>query len=160
MLTATLLDPRVASYQTELGKALFQTRAFDRALEVYDYAKTLDPKDPTPYFYKGIALSDLNRAGEAVQEINKSIELNDNVAMFRSRSLLDQDLAVRNYSLAKSYQQLGLNEWAFSKAVTAVKYHPYDSSAHLFLSQAITGARAGTESPFLTGGLLLSTAKY
>jgi tetratricopeptide (TPR) repeat protein len=158
MLTATLLDPRVASYQTELGKALYQTRAFDRALEVYDYAKTLDPKDPTPYFYKGIALTDLNRPGEAVQEINKSIELNNNVAMFRSRSLLDQDLSVRNYSLAKSYQQLGLNEWAYSKAVTAVNYYPHESSAHLFLWQTILGARAGSESPFLTGGLLLSTA--
>ena len=158
MLTATLLDPRVASYQTELGKALYQMRAFDRSLEVYDYAKTLDPKDPTPYFYKGIALTDLNRPGEAVQEINKSIELNDNVAMFRSRSLLDQDLAVRNYSLAKSYQQLGLNEWAYSKAVTAVNYHPYEGSAHLFLRDIIAGARAGSETPFLTGGLLFSTA--
>ncbi len=158
MLTATLLDPRVASYQTELGKALYQTRAFDRALEVYDYAKTLDPRDPTPYFYKGIALSDLNRPGEAVQEINKSIALNDNVAMFRSRSLLDQDLAVRNYSLAKSYQQLGLNEWAYSKAVTAVNYYPYESSAHLFLSEVIFGARAGSEAPFLTSGLLFSSA--
>jgi tetratricopeptide (TPR) repeat protein len=158
MLTATLLDPRVASYQTELGKALYQTRSFERALEVYDYAKTLDPKDPTPYFYKGIGLSDLNRPGEAVQEINKSIQLNDNVAMFRSRSLLDQDLAVRNYSLAKSYQQLGLNEWAYSKAVTAVKYHPYESSAHLFLRDVIIGARAGSEAPFLTGGLLVSSA--
>jgi tetratricopeptide (TPR) repeat protein len=158
MLTATLLDPRAASYQTELGKALYQTRSFGRALEVYDYAKTLDPKDPTPYFYKGIGLSDLNRPGEAVQEINKSIELNDNVAMFRSRSLLDQDRSVRNYSLAKSYQQLGLNEWAFSKAVTAVKYHPHESSAHLFLSDVILGARSGSEAPFLTGGLLFSTA--
>jgi tetratricopeptide (TPR) repeat protein len=158
MLTATLLDPRVAAYQTELGKALYQTHSFDRALEVYDYAKTLDSKDPTPYFYKGIALTDLNRPGEAVQEINKSIELNDNVAMFRSRSLLDQDLAVRNASLARSYQQLGLNEWAFSKAVTAVNYHPYDSSAHLFLRDVIVSARAGSESPFITGGLLFSTA--
>jgi tetratricopeptide (TPR) repeat protein len=158
MLTATLLDPRVASYQTQLGKALYQTRSFDRALEVYDYAKTLDPRDPTPYFYKGIALSDLNRAGEAVQEINKSIELNDNVAMFRARSLLEQDLAVRNYSLAKSYQQLGLNEWAYSKAVTAVNYHPNESSAHLFLRDVILGARAGAEAPFLTSGLLYSTA--
>ncbi len=154
MLTATLLDPRVAAYQTELGKALYQTRAFDRALEVYDYAKTLDPKDPTPYFYKGIALSDLNRPGEAVQEINKSIELNDNVAMFRSRSLLDQDRAVRNTSLARSYQQLGLTDWALSKAVTAVKYQPTNSSAHLFLRDAL---RAQSEVPFLTPGQLSST---
>ena len=158
MLTATLLDPRVASYQTELGKALYQTRSFDRALEVYDYAKTLDPKDPTPYFYKGIGLSDLNRPGEAVQEINKSIELNDNVAMFRSRSLLDQDRAVRNASLARAYQQLGLTDWALSKAVTAVKYQPTNSSAHLFLKDVLLASRAANEAPFLTAGLLFSTA--
>ena len=157
MLAATLLDPRMSSYQSELGKSLYQVRAFDKSLEVYDYAKKLDPLDPTPYFYKGIALTDLNRPGEAVQEINKSIELNDNVAMFRSRSLLDQDLAVRNVSLAKAYQQLGLNEWGYSKAVTAVNYKPYDSSAHLFLRDIIIGARSSTEAPFLTAGLLFAT---
>jgi len=159
MLTATLLDPRVASYQTELGKALYQARSFDRALEVYDYAKTLDPKDPTPHLYKGIALTDLNRPGEAIQEINRSIELNDNVAMFRSRSLLDQDLAVRNASLARAYQQLGLTEWGLSKAVTSVKYQPTNSSAHLFLRDVIRGGRIGSDAPFLTPGLLFATAQ-
>ena len=133
MLTATLLDPRVSLFQSELGKALYQVRSFDRALEVFDYAKTLDPQDPTPHFYKGVALTDLNRPGEAIQEINKSIELNDNVALFRSRSLLNQDLALRNYNLARAYQQLGMGEWAFSKAVTAIKHDPTSSSAHLFL---------------------------
>lgn len=78
-------------------------RSFGKALETYDYAKTLDPKDPTPYLFKGIALSDLNRPGEAIQEINRSIALNDNVAMFRTRLALDRDLAVRNYNLARSY---------------------------------------------------------
>ncbi len=136
MLTATLLEPRVAQYQNELGKALYQTRSFDRSLEVWDYAKTLDPKDPTPHFYKGVALTDLNRPGEAIQEINKSIELNDNVAMFRGRQSLNQDLSLRNYNLARSYQQLGMSEWAFSKAVTAVKNDPTNSSAHLFLQDS------------------------
>jgi tetratricopeptide (TPR) repeat protein len=158
MLTATLLEPRVSLYQSELGKALYQTRAFDKALEVYDYAATLDSKDPTPHYYKGIALSDLNRPGDAIQEINRSIALNDNVASFRSRSLLDRDLAVRNFSLARAYQQLGLTDWGFSKAVTAVKYQPFNSAAHLFLFDILTGARAGSEAPFLTGGLLFSTA--
>jgi tetratricopeptide (TPR) repeat protein len=151
MLTATLLEPRVSIYQSELGKALYQVHAFDKALEVMQYAKSLDPKDPTPHFYRGIALSDLNRPGEAIQEINKSIELNDNVAMFRSRSLLDQDQSVRNTSLARSYLQLGLQAWAFSKAVTAVNYHPYNSSAHLFLRDSYS-----TPDVFLTTGQLLT----
>jgi tetratricopeptide (TPR) repeat protein len=138
MLTATLLEPRVALYQSTLGKALYQVRTFDKALEVYDYAKTLDPQDPTPYFYKGIALTDLNRPGEAIQEINRSIALNDNTAIFRSRLMLDRDLAVRNYNLALAYNQLGLTEWAFSKAVTAVASDPVNSSAHLFLAKSYT----------------------
>ena len=133
MLAATLLEPRISLYQSELGKALYQVRAFNKALDVYDYAKTLDPNDPTPHLYKGIALADLNRPGEAVQEINRSIALNDNRAIFRSRLGLNRDLAVRNYNLARSYNQLGLQEWATSKAVTAVGYDPLNSSAHLFL---------------------------
>jgi tetratricopeptide (TPR) repeat protein len=141
MLTATLLEPRVSLYQSSLGKALYQSRSFDKALEVYDYAKTLDPNDPTPYLYKGIALSDLYRPGEAIQEINKSIELNDNMAVFRSRLMLDRDLAVRNTDLARAYSQLGLNDWSFSKALTAVKDDPLNPSAHLFLASAYAGTR-------------------
>ena len=141
MLTATLLDPRMSLYQTSLGKALYQVRAFDKALEVYDYAKTLDPKDPSPYLYKGIALTDLNRPAEAVQEINRSIELNDNKAIYRSRLMLDRDRAVSNYNLALAYTELGLGEWAYSKAVTSVKNDPSNSSAQLFLANAFFATR-------------------
>ncbi len=160
MLTATLLDPRVSLYQTSLGKALYQVRSFDKALEVYDYAKTLDPKDPTPYLYKGIALTDLNRPGEAIEEINRSIDLNDNTAIFRSRIMLDRDLAVRNYNLARSYTQLGLGDWAYSKAVTAVKNDPLNSSAQLFLFNAFfaTRQRLGSAGSSLLLYRLLSPA--
>lgn len=158
ILTATLLEPRVSLYQSDLGRALYQVRAFDKALETYDYAKTLDPRDPTPYLYKGIALTDLYRPGEAVQEINRSIELNDNRAIFRSRTMLDRDLAVRNYNLALSYNQLGLADWAYSKAVTAVKSDPASSSAHIFLASSYfsTGQRVSSEVSEVTLFNLLS----
>jgi tetratricopeptide (TPR) repeat protein len=160
MLTATLLEPRVSLYQCSLGKALYQTKAFNKALEVYDYAKTLDPHDPTPYLYKGIALTDLYRPGEAIQEINKSIELNDNTAVFRSRLMLDRDLAVRNANLATSYNQLGLNSWAYSKAVTAVKNDPLNASARLLLSSAYlsTNQRVGAAGSELLQYILLAPA--
>ncbi|MCX5888015.1 MAG: tetratricopeptide repeat protein, partial [Deltaproteobacteria bacterium] len=139
MLTATLLEPRISLFQSELGKALYQVRAFDKALQVYDYAKTLDTNDPTPYLYKGIALTDLNRPAEAVQEINRSIALNDNQAVFRSRIMLDRDQAVSNYNLARAYTQLGLGEWSYSKAVTSVNKAPTDSSAYYFLASSYLG---------------------
>ncbi|WP_243360134.1 tetratricopeptide repeat protein [Fundidesulfovibrio terrae] len=141
MLSATLLDPRVSLYQTSLGKAYYSSRDFDRAMQTYDQAARLDPADPTPHLYKGIALTDLYQPGDAVVELNRSIELNDNRAMFRSRLLLDRDLAVRNFDLAKAYNLLGLGEWAFAKAVTAIKKDPFDSSAHLFLSSAFANTR-------------------
>jgi tetratricopeptide (TPR) repeat protein len=160
MLTATLLEPRVSLYQSSLGKALYQAKSFDKALEVYDYSKTLDPNDPTPYLYKGIALTDLYRPGEAIQEINKSIELNDNMAIFRSRLMLDRDLAVRNTDLAVAYNQLGLGEWAMSKAVTAVNKDPLSPSAHRFLSSAYSAIpeRAGASNSELLLYWLLSPA--
>ena len=160
MLTATLLEPRVSLYQSSLGKALYQTRSFDKALEVYDYAKTLDPNDPTPYLYKGIALTDLYRPGEAILEINKSIELNDNTAVFRSRLMLDRDLAVRNTNLATAFNQLGMADWAYSKAVTAVKSDPLNASARLFLSSAYeaTNQRLGAANSELLQYLLLAPA--
>lgn len=109
-LTATLLDPRLASYQNELGKAFYQVRSFDKALATWDYAASQAPKDPTPHFYKGIALTDLNRPGEAIESINQSIALNNNRAVLRSRLLLEKDQSTRNYNLALAYSQLGLGE--------------------------------------------------
>ncbi len=160
MLTATLLEPRISLYQSELGKALYQVRAFDKALEVYDYAKTLDHNDPTPYLYKGIALTDLNRPAEAVQEINRAIEMNDNRGVFRSRLMLDQDRAVSNYNLARAYTELGLANWAYSKAVTAVNKAPTNSSAYYFLAQSYvaTTNRLGAGSTSLLLYRLLSPA--
>jgi tetratricopeptide (TPR) repeat protein len=157
MLTATLLEPRISLYQSELGKALYQVRAFDKALQVYDYAKTLDKNDPTPYLYKGIALTDLNRPAEAVQEINRSIALNDNQAVFRSRIMLDRDQAVSNYNLARAFNELGLGDWAYSKAVTSVKKSPTDSSAYIFLASSYIATRqrlGAAESAFLLYRLL------
>lgn len=136
MLTATLLDPRWSLFQSELGKAYYQVRAFEKALATWEYAAGLDPRDPTPQFYKGIALTDLNRPGEAIQAINRSIALNEQRAVFRSRLMLTRDLSVRNYNLARAYEQLGLGEWALSKALTAVKADPLNSSAHLFLASS------------------------
>jgi tetratricopeptide (TPR) repeat protein len=151
MLTATLLDPRISVYQSELGKAFYQVRAFDKALATWNYAATLDPRDPMPHFYRGVALTDLNRPGEAIQSINRSIALNDNRAVFRSRLLLDRDRAVRNYNLARAYNQLDLGEWARSKALTAVKLDPLDGTPHLFLARSLlaTGQVPATDAESL-----------
>jgi hypothetical protein len=73
--------------------------------------------------------------------------------MFRTRLSLDRDQAVQNYNVAKAYSQLGLGDWAYSKAVTAVKQDPQNSSAYLFLAESYRATRqlvgAGTSSLLL-----------
>ena len=58
--------------------------------EQFAIAKELDPNDPTPWFYDAIRLQTENRPVEALRNIERSIELNDNRAVYRSRLLLDR----------------------------------------------------------------------
>ncbi|MDH3452601.1 MAG: tetratricopeptide repeat protein, partial [Gammaproteobacteria bacterium] len=119
--TAVLLDPQRSLFLSYWGKLLYQIKRFDKALQLLARAEQLDPNDPTPPFYRAIVLRDLNRQGEAIQALHSAIEKNDNRAVYRSRFLLDRDLAVRNVDLSLLYNQLGLQSWATRKAYAAVK---------------------------------------
>ncbi|MDH3343570.1 MAG: tetratricopeptide repeat protein, partial [Gammaproteobacteria bacterium] len=130
--TAVALDPQRSLFLSYWGKMLYQVKRFDKALDMFDHAALLDKNDPTPVFYKSIILRDLNRPGEAIEALNKAVALNDNRAVYRSRFLLDQDLAVRNVDLSILYSQLGLNRTAERKAVAAIKSDYSNYSGHLF----------------------------
>ena len=65
------------------------------ANDQYGMAQTLDPKDPTPYFYDAIKKQSINRPVEALEDMQKAIDLNDDRAVYRSKLLLDADLAAR-----------------------------------------------------------------
>ena len=88
------LDPNDALLRAYLGKAYFTERN-ELANEQYQMAKELDPLDPTPYLYEAILQQTEGRPGEALENLQKSIELNDNRAVYRSRLLLDPDRAAR-----------------------------------------------------------------
>ncbi|MDH5711198.1 MAG: FecR domain-containing protein [Gammaproteobacteria bacterium] len=136
--TAVALDPQRSLFLSYWGKMLYQIKRFDKALDMFDHAALLDKNDPTPVFYKSIILSDLNRPGEAIEALNKAVALNDNRAVYRSRFLLDQDLAVRNVDLSILYNQLGLSRTAERKAVAAIKSDYSNYSGHLFYYGALS----------------------
>jgi hypothetical protein len=75
-------------------------------------AKELDPSDPTPFFYDAIRKQSINQPGEALRDLQESISLNDNRAIYRSRFLLDSDLAARSSSLGRIYSDLGFQQLA------------------------------------------------
>ena len=133
---AVSLDPDNSLLRSYLGKALYEEKRDKKAEQQFIIAEELDPKDPTPYLYDAIRKQTENRPVEALQDIQKSIELNDNRAVYRSRQLLDSDLAARSASLARVYSDLGFNQLALVEGWKSVNTDPADFSAHRFLSDS------------------------
>lgn len=134
MLTATLLEPKVSLYQSYLGKAYSQAGRFAEGLGALETAKRLDPRDPTPWLYASFVLRDRNRQVDALAELQQAIARNDNRAVYRSRLLLDRDLATKNVSLVEVYRQLGFEAWGAFEAQNSLDADYTNASAHLFLS--------------------------
>ena len=133
---AASLDSSNALVRSYLGKAYFEEKRSPRDEREYNVAKQLDPNDPTPYFYDAIAKQTTNRPVEALQDIEKAIELNDNRAVYRSRLLLDADLAARSASLGRIYSDLGFQELALVEGWKSVNTDPSNFSAHRFLADS------------------------
>jgi tetratricopeptide (TPR) repeat protein len=145
MLMATLLEPKVALYQSYLGKAYYQARRFEEGLSALASAKRLDPRDPTPWLYTSFFLRDQNEQVAALNELRQAIALNDHRAVYRSRLLLDRDLATKNVSLAQLYRQLGFEAWGAFEALNSLETDLTNSSAHLFLAETYGGLNDRTD---------------
>src|SRR5262245_13863467 len=61
--------------------------------------------------------------------------LNDHRAVYRSRLLLDRDLATKNVSLAEVYRQLGFEAWGAFEAQNSLDADFTNASAHLFAGE-------------------------
>jgi tetratricopeptide (TPR) repeat protein/opacity protein-like surface antigen len=138
---AAALDPNDALIRSYLGKAYFEEKRDDLANEQFAIAQELDPLDPTAYLYEAIKQQTEGRPGEALENLQKSIELNDNRAVYRSRLLLDADRASRGTSLARIYQDLGFFQLGQNEAAHSLKLDPANASAHRFLSDIYRGVR-------------------
>jgi tetratricopeptide (TPR) repeat protein len=131
---AMSLDPNSSLIRSYLGKAYFEEKRDKLATGQYEMAKSMDPSDPTPYFYDAIEKQTTNRPIEALQDMEKAIQLNDNRAVYRSRLLLDQDVASREASLARIYSDLGFQQRALVEGWSSLNYDPSNYSAHRFLA--------------------------
>ncbi|NIM96522.1 MAG: TonB-dependent receptor [candidate division Zixibacteria bacterium] len=133
---AASLDPNNSLVRSYLGKAYFEEKRTDLDGREYAVAKELDPKDPTPWFYDAIRKQTVNRPVEALHDLQKAIELNDNRAVYRSKLLLDSDLAARSASLARIYSDLGFQQRALVEGWRSVNTDPTNYSAHRFLADS------------------------
>jgi tetratricopeptide (TPR) repeat protein len=133
---AAILDPNNSLIRSYLGKAYFDEKRDKLSGNQLDAAKKLDPKDPTPWFYDGIRKLTINRPVEALQDVEKSIELNDNRAVYRSSLLMDSDLAARSAALGRVYSELGFQDLALVEGWKSVNTDPANYSAHRFLADS------------------------
>ncbi len=131
---AAALDPNSSLIRSYLGKAYFEEKRDSLDGKQYAIAKQLDPRDPTPWLYDAIRKQTINRPVEALRDLQTSIELNDNRAVYRSRLLLDGDLASRGTSLARVYDTLGFERLGLIEASKSLALDPSNHSAHRFLS--------------------------
>jgi Tfp pilus assembly protein PilF/opacity protein-like surface antigen len=133
---AVSLDPDNSLMRSYLGKAFYEEKREKMADDQYGIAEKLDPKDPTPYFYDAIKKQSINRPVEALEDMQKAIELNDDRAVYRSKLLLDSDLAARSASLARIYTDLGFQDRALVEGWQSVNADPADFSGHRFLADS------------------------
>ncbi|MGH8650849.1 MAG: FecR domain-containing protein, partial [Gammaproteobacteria bacterium] len=136
---AASLDPNNSLVRSYLGKAYFEEKRGGLASSEFEIAKQLDPKDPTPWFYDAIHKQTTNRPVEALHDLQKAIELNDNRAVYRSRLLLDEDLAARSASLGRIYNELAFEQLGRVQAWNALSTDPSAHSAHRLLSDTYAG---------------------
>jgi tetratricopeptide (TPR) repeat protein len=134
--TAAALEPRRALHRAYLGKG-FSARGEARLAEKeFRLARDLDPADPTAWFYSALHAWQENRPNAALRDLERSVELNGQRQLFRSRLALDRDLAVRQANLAGVYRDAGLPEAGLRSAADAVVDDYANSSGHLFLAHS------------------------
>jgi Flp pilus assembly protein TadD len=136
LLVAAALEPQRAVLRSYLGKAYADAGDNKRAGHELELARKLDPADPTALLYSALLHQQNNRINEGIHDLEESQELNQNRELYRSRLLLDQDLAVRSANLAQIYQDDGMDEVAVREAGRAVSFDYANYSAHLFLANS------------------------
>ena len=151
---AVTLDPDNAIMRSYLGKAHYELNNEDYAATELAIAKEMDPKDPTPWYYDAILKQTTNRPVEALHDMQKAIELNDNRAVYRSSLLVDKDLAARTASLARNYENLNLTRLALLEARKSLNADPFNYSAHRFFGESASRNKIASVSQLLQAQLL------
>ena len=133
---AVSLDPNNSLMRSYLGKAYHDEKRSDKASEQFAIAKKKDPNDPTPYLYDAIEKQTTNRPVEALHDLQTAIELNNNRAPFRSKLLLDSDLASRSAAIGRIYTDLGFQNRALLEGWLSATTDPTNFSAHRLLADS------------------------
>jgi tetratricopeptide (TPR) repeat protein len=133
---AATIEPQRALLRSYLGKAFSEVGDERHASHELELAQAFDPRDPTARLYSALLNQQRNRVNDGVRDLERSIALNTNRAVFRSQLLLDQDRAVRGANLAWLYRDAGLLDESVRAAVHAVNEDYASPGGHVFLANS------------------------
>ena len=136
---AVSLDPARSVLRSYLGRAYFEEKRDDESAVQWDLAKQLDPEDPTAYFYDGVRKLYGNDPIGALGELEKSLRLSGERALYRSDSLLQSDEASRSAALAATYEEIGYSRGVHSVGWEALKKDPASPVGHRLLADNYRG---------------------
>lgn len=131
---AAALEPQQSSHRIALARSFSSNHEDALAEKELRLARTLNPGDPSAWLHSALHHWQQNRPNEAVRELETSLALNDDRAVFRSDNLLDRDRAIRSANLAAMYREVGLDESALRLASRATTDAYTDFSGHLLLA--------------------------
>lgn len=141
---AATLEPNRALLRSYVGKAFQHTGERALAAKELGLARQLDPGDPTAALYSALLNHQQDRIAAAICDLEESVRLNDNRAVYRSRFLLDQDQAVRGAKLANIYESAGMREVSLRESARSVMFDYASYSAHLNLASSYNVLRDPT----------------
>ena len=78
LLVAAALEPQRSGLRSYLGKAYANAGDSARAVKELQLAKMLDPNDPSAWLYSALLNQQDNRINDAIRDLEKSKDLNDN----------------------------------------------------------------------------------
>ena len=133
---AAALEPQRGLFRAYLGKAASEEGDAKAAEKEFRLAKDLSPKDPTGWLDSALHLWQQNRLNEAIRDLEHSIDVNDELAPFRSRLLLESDRSVRSADLAALYKEAGFPEVSKHTAARSESEDYANFSGHLFLADS------------------------
>ena len=134
---ASALEPRRSLFRSYAAKSAAQAGDAPLADKELRLARELDPNDPTPWLLSALEREQRNELNDAVRDLEKSVSLNDNSSVFRSRLGLDRDRAVRSADLAAIYDSVGLAEVSERAASRAVESDYANFAGHLFVARSL-----------------------
>lgn len=134
---ASALEPRRSLFRSYVAKAAGQQRDEPLAAKELRIARELDPRDPTPWLYSALNRHQNNDYNEAVRDLERSFDLNDQRSVFRSKLQLDRDRAVRSADLAAIYDAVGLTDVSERAASRAVDDDYSNFAGHLFVARSL-----------------------